>query len=76
MNIFNDFNERCCFKMLMSKEEFESRFPKGKIPYTYKEYLKCACENCKNSNCIHRNAFRRLPQSGGGLGLCPNLNKK
>ena len=25
------------------------------------------------ADCIHRNAYRRLPEIDGGLGLCPNL---
>ena len=24
-------------------------------------------------DCIHRDAYRRLPEIDGGLGLCPNL---
>lgn len=24
-------------------------------------------------DCIHRNAYRRVPEIDGGLGLCPNL---
>lgn len=33
------------------------------------------CSDCKNTECIHRQAYRRLPTSVGGLGLCPNLQK-
>lgn len=42
---------------------------------TYEEYVKCFCPNCKAESCPHREAFRRLPLSTGGLGLCPNFNK-
>ena len=31
--------------------------------------------NEKRKNCPHRWAFRRYPESMGGLGLCPNLQK-
>ena len=26
-------------------------------------------------DCVHRDAFRRMPRIDGGLGLCPNLKK-
>ena len=26
-------------------------------------------------NCIHKGAYRRLPESDGGLGLCPRLKE-
>ena len=29
------------------------------------------CGDCARQGCIHRDAFRRLPKSQGGLGLCP-----
>ena len=29
------------------------------------------CSNCARQGCIHRDAFRHLPKSKGGLGLCP-----
>jgi len=35
----------------------------------------CNCNLCTTEGCIHRDAFRRLPHSAGGLGLCPNLEK-
>lgn len=32
------------------------------------------CEICERANdCIHKGAFRRLPRTEGGLGLCENL---
>ena len=34
---------------------------------------KCYCPECEKENCIHREAYRRLPEKVGGLGLCPNL---
>lgn len=37
---------------------------------------KCNCIKCENKKtCIHYQAFRRLPRSEGGLGLCPKLKK-
>lgn len=29
------------------------------------------CRSCTRQDCIHREAFRRLPLEEGGLGLCP-----
>ncbi len=29
------------------------------------------CSDCARQGCIHRDAFRRLPKSKGGSGLCP-----
>ena len=34
----------------------------------------CGCSECER-NCAHRGAFRRYPESMGGLGLCPNLKE-
>lgn len=55
--------------MNMTKERFEQTA----YTCTYEEYKKCECSACKKENCPHREAFRRLPISTGGLGLCPNL---
>lgn len=41
----------------------------------YEEYNKCDCTQCGRADCIHRNAYRRLPESDGGLALCPRLNE-
>ena len=44
-----------------------------KKPSDYKE---CDCSKCEHKeNCIHKGAYRRLPQEIGGLGLCKNLKK-
>lgn len=32
-----------------------------------------SCHHCDKKGCPHREAFRRLPKSRKGLGLCPNL---
>ena len=40
---------------------------------SYEEYKKCYCSECKRKNCLHRDAYRRMPEADGGLGLCPNL---
>lgn len=37
------------------------------------DYTECKCHECEKENCIHRNAYRRLPEAIGGLGLCPKL---
>jgi DNA-directed RNA polymerase subunit RPC12/RpoP len=35
---------------------------------------KCECWKCElEKECIHNGAFRRLPRSEGGLGLCPKM---
>ncbi len=31
----------------------------------------CDCTICKREDCLHRGAYRRLPEEEGGLGLCP-----
>lgn len=34
--------------------------------------MKCYdCTTCQRPDCIHREAYRRLPQEIGGLDLCP-----
>lgn len=47
--------------------------PKSGI--SYEEFKKYYCPNCTAENCIHRECYRRVPKSIGGLGLCPNLRK-
>ena len=42
---------------------------------TYDEYVLTHCSSCARKNCPHRWAFRRYPESMGGLGLCPNLEE-
>lgn len=54
----------------MTKEQFEQTNYNGKI--TYETYQQCDCTECKRE-CIHRNAYRRMPEEVGGLGDCPNL---
>ena len=59
--------------MRLSREEFE----KTNYKMTYNEYCKCYCPDCERENtCIHSGAVRRLPRVDGGLGMCPNLNRK
>lgn len=53
---------------MMTKEQFELTNWK----MSYEDYQKCYCPNC-NKECIHRDAFRRVPEVDGGLGLCPML---
>lgn len=55
---------------MISKERFESD---TNWNMSYEEYKKCYCPDCSRENCIHREAFRRVPKIDGGLGLCPNL---
>ena len=58
--------------MIMTKE----RFKDTGFKMSYEEYQKCYCPDCDNPNCIHRNAYRRMPEIDGGLGLCPRLKEK
>ena len=51
----------------------EERFKETNYKMSYEEYKKCRCDECDKADCIHRNAYRRLPEVDGGLGLCPNL---
>ena len=54
----------------MTKEQFENN---TNYKMSYEEFQKCDCTHCDNKDCVHRNAFRRVPVIDGGLGLCPNL---
>lgn len=54
---------------IMTKE----RFKETNYKMSYEEYKKCCCSECDKAECIHRDAYRRLPEIDGGLGLCPNL---
>ncbi len=56
----------------MTKEHFENN---TNWKMTYEEFQKCDCTHCDKKDCIHRNAFRRVPVIDGGLGLCPNLTE-
>lgn len=44
--------------------------------WNYKnENGKCECYKCELQECIHKEAYRRMPRDVGGLGLCPKLTK-
>lgn len=51
------------------------RFAETNWKMTYEEYQKCDCTECEREKCIHRDAYRRLPEIDGGLNLCPNLKE-
>lgn len=53
----------------------EERFKETNYKMSYEEYKKCCCQRCMKEDCIHRDAYRRLPEIDGGLGLCPNLKR-
>lgn len=53
----------------------EERFKQTSYKISYEEYKKCCCHRCMKEDCIHRDAYRRLPEIDGGLGLCPNLKE-
>lgn len=54
----------------MTKEQFQIN---TNWKMTWEEFQKCDCSKCNKENCIHREAFRRMPRVDGGLSLCPNL---
>lgn len=54
----------------------EERFSQTAWKMSYEQYKKCYCPNCDKTNCPHRDAFRRVPEIDGGLGLCPRLSEK
>lgn len=56
----------------MTKEHFENN---TNWKMSYEEFQKCDCTQCDNKDCVHHNAFRRVPVIDGGLGLCPNLKE-
>ena len=55
---------------IMTREQLENN---TNWKMSYEEYQKSDCTQCNKADCIHRNAFRRVPRIDGGLGLCPNL---
>ena len=57
---------------IMTREHFENN---TNWKMTFEEYQKCDCTQCDDKDCVHRNAFRRVPVIDGGLGLCPNLKE-
>ena len=56
----------------MTREHFENN---TNWKMSYEEFQKCDCTQCNNKDCIHRDAFRRVPVIDGGLCLCPNLKE-
>ncbi len=48
----------------------EERFKETNYKMSYEEYKKCCCSECDKASCIHRDAYRRLPEIDGGLVLC------
>lgn len=55
---------------MMTRERFEQTAHNC----SYEEYMLCDCTTC-DKDCIHKGAYRRLPESDGGLGLCPRLKE-
>lgn len=56
---------------MISREEYK----RTNWKMSYEEYQKCYCPECKREIYIHRDAYRRVPETDGGLGLCPNLRE-
>ncbi len=56
----------------MTREQFENN---TNWKMTFEEFQKCDCTKCSKTDCIHREAFRRVQKIDGGLGLCPNLQE-
>ena len=57
---------------IISKEQFETQTD---WKCSYEEYKLFYCPDCDKKDCIHREAYRRVPVVDGGLGLCPNLKE-
>jgi len=55
--------------MAMTKEEFKNS---TRWKCSFEEFEKFDCSKCIKQ-CIHKDAYRRVPKIDGGLGLCPNL---
>lgn len=56
----------------LSREAFELYHYGSRL--SYEDYVKTHCpSSTKRTKCPHRDNFRRLPASAGGLGLCENL---
>ena len=58
---------------MMNEERFKETAYYGKI--SYETFQKCECSACDRKDCIHREAYRRMPVIVGGLGLCPRLKE-
>jgi len=58
------------YSTIMSEEQFHTQ---TSWKCSYEEYKLCYCPDCDKDNCIHREAYRRVPKADGGLALCPNL---
>lgn len=56
----------------MTREQFKNN---TSWKMSYEEFQKCDCTHCDKENCVHRNAYRRVPVIDGGLELCPNLKE-
>ena len=55
---------------MMSREQFANT---GWI-MTYEQYQRCCCSECDlKAECIHRDAYRRIPFVDGGMEMCPRL---
>lgn len=53
----------------MKRIHFQSA--QGALEYERKNH--CYCPECDKQECIHREAYRRMPIEVGGLGECPRL---
>lgn len=57
--------------MKLTRKEFATQTG---YKMSYDEYVTCYCPDCdKKNDCIHHDAYRKLPEVEGGLGLCPRL---
>lgn len=55
---------------MFTKEEFKER---TSYKCTYDEWKVCYCPECDRKECVHREAYRRMPRIDGGLAECPRL---
>ncbi len=59
----------------LTHEQYD-RYHRG-AQLSYEDYVKTHCPCCsKQSDCPHRDNYRRLPRYVGGLGLCENLKQE
>lgn len=58
------------YERVTLEEVYARSLSNGKIPL--ETFINTVCRYCQKP-CIHKDAYRRMPQEVGGLGLCANL---
>lgn len=67
----------CCGKKTESAKTYKLRkdFALTAWNCSFEEYRAFRCSDCDKEDCQHREAYRRVPKSDGGLALCPRLQE-